>query len=104
MQNVPYASAIGSIMYAVRCTRPDVAFAQNITSRFQQNPGEEHWIAYGAVQLTRRDAGFSVSDNQIIARISRSVMDFDLTFKPSTDDVRLHCASALVGSYVSNDR
>ncbi|GJU57358.1 retrotransposon protein, putative, ty1-copia subclass [Tanacetum coccineum] len=43
MQNVPYASAIGSIMYAVRCTRPDVAFAQNITSRFQQNPGELHW-------------------------------------------------------------
>ncbi|GJW31059.1 hypothetical protein Tco_0047934 [Tanacetum coccineum] len=30
-------------MYAVRCTRPDVAFAQNITSRFQQNPGELHW-------------------------------------------------------------
>ncbi|GJW21469.1 hypothetical protein Tco_0032091 [Tanacetum coccineum] len=41
MQNIPYASTIGSI-YAVRCTRPDVAFAQNITSRFQQNPGEEH--------------------------------------------------------------
>nr|GEU55390.1 hypothetical protein [Tanacetum cinerariifolium] len=38
MQNVPYASAVGSIMYAARCTRPDVAFAQNITSRFQQNP------------------------------------------------------------------
>ncbi|GKC20309.1 hypothetical protein Tco_1022459 [Tanacetum coccineum] len=43
MQNVPYASAVGSIMYVVRCTRPDVAFAQNITSRFQQNPGECHW-------------------------------------------------------------
>ncbi|GJR67056.1 hypothetical protein Tco_0013121 [Tanacetum coccineum] len=40
VQNVPYASVVGSIMYAVRCTRPDVAFAQNITSRFQQNPGE----------------------------------------------------------------
>ncbi|GJU29116.1 retrotransposon protein, putative, ty1-copia subclass [Tanacetum coccineum] len=40
MQNVPYASAVGSIMYVVRCTRPDVAFAQNITSRFQQNPGD----------------------------------------------------------------
>ncbi|GKE71151.1 retrotransposon protein, putative, ty1-copia subclass [Tanacetum coccineum] len=35
MQNVPYASAVGSIIYGVRCTRPDVAFAQNITSRFQ---------------------------------------------------------------------
>ncbi|GJR36004.1 retrotransposon protein, putative, ty1-copia subclass [Tanacetum coccineum] len=38
MQNVPYALVVGYIMYVVRCTRPDVAFAQNITSRFQQNP------------------------------------------------------------------
>ncbi|GKE29404.1 hypothetical protein Tco_1444788 [Tanacetum coccineum] len=43
MQNIPYASAVGSIMYVVRCTRPDVAFAQNMTNRFQQNPGELHW-------------------------------------------------------------
>nr|GEW70871.1 retrotransposon protein, putative, Ty1-copia subclass [Tanacetum cinerariifolium] len=43
MQNVPYASAVGSIMYAVRCTRPDVAFAQNVTSQFQQNPSDLHW-------------------------------------------------------------
>nr|GEY09055.1 retrotransposon protein, putative, Ty1-copia subclass [Tanacetum cinerariifolium] len=43
MQNVPYASAIGSIMYAMRCTRLDVAFAHNVTSRFQQNPGDLHW-------------------------------------------------------------
>nr|GEW15480.1 zinc finger, CCHC-type [Tanacetum cinerariifolium] len=42
-RNVPYASAVGSIMCAVRCTRPDIAFAQNITSRFQQNPGDIHW-------------------------------------------------------------
>ncbi|GJT72270.1 retrotransposon protein, putative, ty1-copia subclass [Tanacetum coccineum] len=45
MQNIPYVLAVGSIIYAVRCTRPDVAFAQNITSRFQQNPGEPHWTA-----------------------------------------------------------
>nr|GEV23467.1 retrotransposon protein, putative, Ty1-copia subclass [Tanacetum cinerariifolium] len=42
MQNVLYALAVGFIMYAVRCTRPDVAFAQNITSRFQQNPSDIH--------------------------------------------------------------
>nr|GFB02427.1 retrotransposon protein, putative, Ty1-copia subclass [Tanacetum cinerariifolium] len=35
----------GSIMYAVRCTRPDVAFTQNMTSRFRHNPSEEHWTA-----------------------------------------------------------
>ncbi|GJW51123.1 retrotransposon protein, putative, ty1-copia subclass [Tanacetum coccineum] len=45
MHNVPYALAVGSIIYAVRCTRPEVAFAQNITSRFQQNPGELHLTA-----------------------------------------------------------
>ncbi|GKG02591.1 hypothetical protein Tco_0310227 [Tanacetum coccineum] len=45
MQRVPYASAVGSIMYTVRCTRRDVAFAQNITSRFQHNPGDLHWTA-----------------------------------------------------------
>nr|GEW04423.1 retrotransposon protein, putative, Ty1-copia subclass [Tanacetum cinerariifolium] len=49
MQNVPYASSAGSIMYAVRCTRPDVAFAQNITSRFQQNTEAEYIVASEAV-------------------------------------------------------
>nr|GEY69689.1 integrase core domain, putative [Tanacetum cinerariifolium] len=34
MQRVLYASAIASFMYAIRCTRPDVAFAQNLCSRF----------------------------------------------------------------------
>nr|GEW34632.1 hypothetical protein [Tanacetum cinerariifolium] len=36
MQNVSYASAVGSIMYVVRCTRPDVAFAQNIKTDFSR--------------------------------------------------------------------
>nr|GEX01497.1 retrotransposon protein, putative, Ty1-copia subclass [Tanacetum cinerariifolium] len=40
MSNVPYASVVGSFMYVVRCTRLDVAFAKNITSRFQQNPSK----------------------------------------------------------------
>ncbi|VFQ82872.1 unnamed protein product [Cuscuta campestris] len=45
MRNVPYASAIGSIMYAMVCTRPDVAFALSVTSRYQSNPGESYWTA-----------------------------------------------------------
>jgi hypothetical protein len=43
MANIPYASAIGSIMYAMLSTRPDVALALNLTSRFQSNPGMSHW-------------------------------------------------------------
>ncbi|CAA0829982.1 Unknown protein, partial [Striga hermonthica] len=45
MSHIPYASAIGSIMYAMLCTRPDVAHALSVTSRYQSNPGEEHWKA-----------------------------------------------------------
>ncbi|GJT05679.1 retrotransposon protein, putative, ty1-copia subclass [Tanacetum coccineum] len=46
MQNILYAMAVGSIMYDVRCTRPNVEFAQNIANRFQQNPGDIHWTAF----------------------------------------------------------
>ena len=45
MDKVPYALAIGSIMYAMLCTRPDVAHAISLTSRYQSDPGSEHWIA-----------------------------------------------------------
>ncbi|CAH1448519.1 unnamed protein product [Lactuca virosa] len=45
MSRVPYASAVGSIMYAMTCTRSDVAFALSMVSRYQGNPGRAHWIA-----------------------------------------------------------
>ena len=45
MDKIPYALAIGSIMYAMLCTRPDVFYALSMTSRFQSDPGECHWIA-----------------------------------------------------------
>ncbi|GKB18022.1 putative reverse transcriptase domain-containing protein [Tanacetum coccineum] len=45
MKGIPYASTVGSIMYDVRCTRPDVAFSHNLMSRYQQNPGKSHWTA-----------------------------------------------------------
>ncbi|KAK8492465.1 hypothetical protein V6N11_034876 [Hibiscus sabdariffa] len=43
MSQIPYASAIGSIMYAMICTRPDLSYALSMTSRYQANPGEGHW-------------------------------------------------------------
>ena len=45
MSRIPYASAIGSIMYAMICTRPDVSYAISVTSRYQANPGECQWTA-----------------------------------------------------------
>lgn len=45
MSRVPYASAVGSLMYAMLCTRPDICFAVGIVSRFQSKPGPDHWTA-----------------------------------------------------------
>ena len=38
MNDVPYASAVGSIMYAMLCTRPDVSYALSVSSRYQCDP------------------------------------------------------------------
>ena len=45
MSRIPYASAVGSLMYAMLCTRPDICYAVGVVSRYQSDPGEEHWIA-----------------------------------------------------------
>lgn len=45
MKNIPYASAVGSLMYAQVCTRPDIAFAVGMLGRYQSNPGIDHWKA-----------------------------------------------------------
>ena len=45
MRKYPYASAVGSLMYAMLCTRPDICYAVGIFSRYQSNPGLEHYIA-----------------------------------------------------------
>ena len=45
MKSVPYASAIGSIMYAQVCTRPDLCFVTGVLGRYQSNPGPDHWKA-----------------------------------------------------------
>jgi hypothetical protein len=45
MSRVPYSSAVGSLMYAMVCTRPDIAHAVGVVSRYMNNPGKEHWEA-----------------------------------------------------------
>ena len=45
MARVPYASAVGSLMYAMMCTRPDICYAVGLVSRYQSNPGYKHWNA-----------------------------------------------------------
>ena len=45
MEKVPYASAVGSLMYAQVCTRPDIVFVVNALGRYLSNLGLNHWKA-----------------------------------------------------------
>ncbi|GJS49253.1 retrotransposon protein, putative, ty1-copia subclass, partial [Tanacetum coccineum] len=59
----------------IRCTRPDVAFAQNITRRFQQNSGESHWI-----------------DVKNILKYLRNIKDMFLVYGENPEaELRVHC-------------
>ncbi|KAD3067741.1 hypothetical protein E3N88_35621 [Mikania micrantha] len=45
MRLIPYASVVGSLMYAQVCTRPDIAYITGMLGRYQSNPGLDHWKA-----------------------------------------------------------
>ncbi|KAL4326038.1 hypothetical protein GQ457_11G025840 [Hibiscus cannabinus] len=58
MSQIPYASVIGSIMYDIICTRPDLSYALSMSSRYQANPGEGHWTAVkNILKYLRRTKG-----------------------------------------------
>ena len=43
MSRVPYQSVVGSLIYAMVCTRPDIAQAVGVLSRYMSNLGRAHW-------------------------------------------------------------
>ena len=55
MKMIPYALTIGSIMYAILYTRPNVSYALSLMSRYQSNPGENNWkIVKNILKYLRR--------------------------------------------------
>ena len=45
MSKVPYVSVIGSLMYVMVCTRPNIGHAIGVVSRFLTNHRKVHWEA-----------------------------------------------------------
>jgi hypothetical protein len=43
MERVPYASVVGSLMYAMVCTRLDIAYAMGVLIKYKLTPRKEHW-------------------------------------------------------------
>lgn len=42
-KNLPYREAIGSLMYLMTCTRPDIAYVVGVLSRYMDKPTNMHW-------------------------------------------------------------
>ena len=45
MKKVPYSNVVGSLMYAMISTRPDMAYGVSLVSRFISKPSKDHWKA-----------------------------------------------------------
>ncbi|GKE94248.1 retrovirus-related pol polyprotein from transposon TNT 1-94 [Tanacetum coccineum] len=45
MSKIPYANAVGSLMYLMVYTRLDIAYAVSVVSRYLRNLGKNHWEA-----------------------------------------------------------
>ncbi|GJS82680.1 retrotransposon protein, putative, ty1-copia subclass [Tanacetum coccineum] len=89
MKGIPYASAVGSIKYAARCTRPNVAFYEKLTSRYQQNPGESHWTAVNNILKYLRITKdmFLVYGGDSITELSATCYT-DASWETDRDDLR----------------
>ncbi|XP_031278332.1 secreted RxLR effector protein 161-like [Pistacia vera] len=57
MREIPYASAVGILMYAMLCTRPDIAYVVSVTSKYQSDPGEKYWSTVKTI-LRKSTSGF----------------------------------------------
>ncbi|KAK8619730.1 hypothetical protein V6N13_136010 [Hibiscus sabdariffa] len=92
MSQIPYASAIGSIMYAMICTQPGLSYALSMTSRYQANPGEGHWtVVKNILKYLRRTKDiFLVYGGEEELRIKGYT---DASFQTDKDDSRSQSAS-----------
>ena len=88
MSKIPYASAISSIMYAMLCTRPDVSYALSMTSRYQSDPGESHWITIKNIlkYFRRSKDTFLIYGGQEDELVVNG--DTDSSFQSDKDDFR----------------
>ena len=79
MKAFPYASLIGTLMYAQVCTRPDIAYVVGLLGRFQANPGKEHWkVAKKVLRYLRgtQDHMLTYNKSDLLEIVGYSDSDF----------------------------
>ena len=101
MRQVPYASAVRSLMNAMLCTRPDICYSVGMVSRYQSNPGPKHWQAVKHIlKYLRRTRDYILvylCEDLIHIGYTDSDFQLNLDFKKST----LGCVFTLGGGAIT---
>ncbi|GJY49268.1 hypothetical protein Tco_0439224, partial [Tanacetum coccineum] len=61
---------IGCLMYAITCTRPDIAFAVGKLSRYTSNPSTQHWQAIQKASKKQTCITGSTMESQFVALVA----------------------------------
>ena len=100
MSKIPYALAIGSLIYAILYMRPDIVHAASVTSRYQSNPDKEHWtsVKYILKYLRRTKNMFLIFGNEELKVQGYTNSDFmsDTDDRKSTSGNIFLCNSGAV--------
>ena len=79
MKSVPYALAVGSLMYTMFATWPDNTHVIGVVSKFMHNPGRSHWNAVKHVfryLVGTKDHGILFGPNKKIGLVGYTDSDF----------------------------
>ena len=101
MRQILYALAVGSLMYAMLCTRPYICYLVGMVSRYQSNQGSKHWQAVKYIlKYLRRTRDYMLvyrSENLIPIGYTDSDFQSNLDFRKSTSG----CVFTLEGGAIS---
>uniref|UniRef100_A0A2N9ISW3 Reverse transcriptase Ty1/copia-type domain-containing protein n=1 Tax=Fagus sylvatica TaxID=28930 RepID=A0A2N9ISW3_FAGSY len=76
ISQLEYSQIIGSLMYIMNCTRPDIAYSVNKLSRYTSNPGEDHWKAIVRVlRYLKYTLNYGVHYTRYLAVLEGSTME-----------------------------
>lgn len=93
MEKIPYRSLIGCLAFIASRTRPDITFAVNLFSQFQQNPGQQHWT--GLLKLL----GYLYATKELSLDLSRTEK-LNLTAYSDSDFAACRDDRISVGGYI----
>jgi hypothetical protein len=102
MLRVPYASAVGSLMYAAMGTRPELAYTVGQVSRFSSNPGKQHWEATKrAIRYLKGTNGSKLTFSGSMGTQIVPYSDADFSSCPDTSKSTTGSVITLAGGAVS---